>query len=460
MRLHSLFVISLAGFIALSTAAHAVADDEWSKTPEQRRAQWLEFKKANSHVPTPKKVWPEVIKDLVPADLKILSDEIIPSDTDPTKKLRRIKLHFKSLKFEGKAWEHPSVIFMPADNSINMTPERKGKVVIVASPGWLAMDSHIAMFGEPIATRTGYPTMVVTFAGIHTLKNRIEGVDIDCLTRQRLKTGKNYYNMNCQLAVSYTRAMDVFQKVLGLARVSAVIGGHSKCGRSATVAAAFDDRVASPIIMGNEGVFSLDKPQWHLSFHHAFFQDEVKVPVFYIGATDEGGYKRFNVNLLQERLKRPMTVEMIPNYRHHNYHDKQFTDFMMWVTHIFDGRPISKITDVSYERKNHRNYYRARIEGDAKVKMVLVWYVYTDNPQWTGNVWYDWLMLKQKNGYYETSVPGAKPDAYMIEVTDMAQGFKGYVTSLPQRISDAPILQPNCDTPAWMGYPHRDPEAD
>jgi hypothetical protein len=197
-----------------------------------------------------------------------------------------------------------------------------------------------------------------------------------------------------------------------------------------------------------------------LSFHHAFFQDEVKVPVFYIGATDEGGYKRFNVNLLQERLEQPMTVEMIPNYRHHNYHDKQFTDFMMWVAHIFDDRPISRVTDVSYERKHHRNYYRAKIEGDAKVKMVLVWYVYTDNPQWTGNVWYDWLMLKRENGYYETSVPGAKPDAYMIEVTDMAQGFKGYVTSLPQRISNVPILQPNGHTPPWMGYPHRDPKAD
>jgi hypothetical protein len=72
-----------------------------------------------------------------------------------------------------------------------------------------------------------------------------------------------------------------------------------------------DSRVASPIIMGNESIYRTDEIQWHLSFHHAFFQDQVNVPVFYIGATNEGGYDMFNINLLQERLKQPMTIEMI-----------------------------------------------------------------------------------------------------------------------------------------------------
>ena len=118
--------------------------------------------------------------------------------------------------------------------------------------------------------------------------------------------------MNCQLALIYIRAMDVMEKVLEVDRVQAVIGGHSKRGRSATVAAAMDSRVASPIIMGNEGIYRTDQIQWHLSFHHAFFQDQVNVPVFYIGATNEGGYNMFNINLMQERLKQPMTIEMIP----------------------------------------------------------------------------------------------------------------------------------------------------
>ena len=47
--------------------------------------------------------------------------------------------------------------------------------------------------------------------------------------------------------------------------------------------------------MGNEGIYATDQMQWHLSFHHAFFQDQVHVPVFYIGATNEGGYNMFNI---------------------------------------------------------------------------------------------------------------------------------------------------------------------
>ena len=48
-----------------------------------------------------------------------------------------------------------------------------------------------------------------------------------------------------------------------------------------------DSRVASAIIMGNEGIYRTDQIQWHLSFHHAFFQDQVNVPIFYVLVLDE-----------------------------------------------------------------------------------------------------------------------------------------------------------------------------
>lgn len=460
MKLHSLLTVSLLGFVLLPAPGRTVQADEFNKTSEQKQAEFAAFMETAKDIPKPKELWPLVKKDLVPADLKIISDEIVQSDTDPSKKLRKITANFNSLKFEGRTWEHPCVILTPADNSINMTPERKGKVVIVAAPGWMVFDAHVALYGEPIATRTGYPTMIMSSPGVHTDKPRIENIDIYSLSRMRKKTGKNYYDMNCQLAVSYIRAMDMMEEILGLDTVKAIIGGHSKCGRSATVAAAMDDRVASPIIMGNEGVFSMKKIPWHLSFHHAFFQEQVKVPVFYIGTTNEGGYKMFNVNLMQERLKRPMTVEMIPNYRHCNFDEKQYIDFMMWVAHIFDARPISKISDISFERRNNCNYYRAKIESKAKVQLVRVWYVYANNPQWSSLMWYDWFMRKTDGDYYETLIYGAKPDAFMIEVADKAMGYRGYVTSLPQKISDAPVVQRNSRRPPWAGYPDRFPKAD
>ena len=103
--------------------------------------------------------------------------------------------------------------------------------------------------------------------------------------------------------------------------------------------------------MGNEGVYRTDRIEWHLSFHHAFFQDQVNVPVFYLGASNEDGYRMFNVNILQERLQRPMTVEMIPNYCHSNFSEIQYMDFLMWVAHVFDGRPITRISEVAHRAR-------------------------------------------------------------------------------------------------------------
>jgi len=331
------------------------------------------------------------------------------------------------------------VIFTPYDNSINEKPERKGKVVIVGSPGGDYFKVHVEKYGDPITTRTGYPTMVLSNPGRYPDNSYIER-DMGILHKLRRETGENYYNMNCQLAVVYIQAMNAFQKFLKIDDLKAVVGGHSKRGRSATVAAAIDSRVASAIIMGNEGVHRTDMVQWHLSFHHAFFQEQVHVPVFYLGATNEDGYKMFNVNIMQERLKNPMTIEIIPNYCHSNFSEIQFMDFLMWVGHVFDGRPITKISEVSHRRDKNRTLFRAKIESKAKVQIVKAWYVYSDDKAWRDLMWYHLLM--RKNGdYYEASLQGNIPDAFMIEVGDTALGYPGYVSSLPIKLTNAKVVE-------------------
>ncbi len=430
----------------------------WVRAEEPPDTKPFDFGEASRNVLKPREIYPIVRRDMIPMDLKIILDEIVPSDTDPSRKLRKITAHFNSLKLEGRVWGHPCVILMPAEAGFNSSPERQGKVVIIGSPGGAMFPAHVEKYGEPIATRAGYPTMVLNSPGIHPDGSGIEGKNMDVLNRMRGKTGTNYYNMNCQLALIYIRAMDVLETVLDLDTVRAIIGGHSKRGRSATVAAAMDSRVASAIIMGNEGVHRTDQIQWHLSFHHAFFQDQVGVPILYIGATNEDGYKMFNINLMQERLKRPMTIEMIPNHRHYNFHEIQFIDFMMWVAHVFDGRPISRITEMHHEHRNGRNYYRAKIESKAKVQIVRTWFVYADNPEWRDLMWYEWIMHK-KGDYYETSVPGRKPDAFMIEVADTAMGFPGYVTSLPKKLTDAPVVERDPSRPGWLGPREAKPPA-
>ena len=48
---------------------------------------------------------------------------------------------------------------------------------------------------------------------------------------------------------------------------------------------------------------------------------------------------------------------------------------MMWVAHIFDDRPISKVVDMSHEYRDGRNYYRAKVESDpSEPRFILtVW---------------------------------------------------------------------------------------
>jgi hypothetical protein len=64
--------------------------------------------------------------------------------------------------------------------------------------------------------------------------------------------------------------------------------------------------------------------------------------------------------------------------------------------------------------------------------------------------------MAKQGEYYETSVPGAMPDAYLIEAADTAQGIPGYVTSLPQKLTDAPVAERNPHKAPWMGPPDKE----
>ena len=76
----------------------------------------------------------------------------------------------------------------------------------------------------------------------------------------------------------------------------------------------------------------------------------------------------------------------------------------------------------------------------AKIQVVKAWYVYTDDPAWRDLMWYH-LLMRKVGDHYEAVLPGKIPDAFMVEVGDIAQGFPGYVSSLPQKLTDAPLIE-------------------
>ncbi len=406
-------------------------------------------------VETCQELWQRCQKNLLPLNYTVQRDEIIPADSNPGIKLRRIEVKFYSQELNDKKWGHPCVIFLPADPKIIQAPNRKGKVVIVGQRSWDGLatgpwrDSFLGNYGEPIAALTGYPTMICPVPGEY---DNTEGQEISIgFLRELAQNTKDPIDHNYfRLAIPYIRALDIMADILNIQRseIRAVIGGHSKRATSAYTAAAIDpDRIAGVVYMGNESNWNgmLDGP-WR-AICPAYTKDWINAKVLYLGATNEDGYQMYGINQIQKMMGGAWTIEYIPNYRHASMSEKHFLDWRMWIAHVFENRPLTKISDLSYREVPERfqwggrsqeagTVFRASIESSNKIIQAKIWYVYNDDePYWRDLVWYPEFMIKRADGFYEGYVKGKLPDAWLVEVKDTAGGFPGYVSSLPQDIT-------------------------
>lgn len=392
-------------------------------------------------VSNPADLWQRLRKSLPPSDVRIVKDIIVDSYTDPEKKLRRLEFSFCSQEFEGGNWIHHCVLFVPADyKSYGEIPGRKGKVVIVAHSGGSEEEPFLLNYGDPIATLTGYPTLV--------FQNPGEGREGDFrifVEREMQKLTADPINHSYfRTAVPYLVALDIIADILKIRRdeISAIVGGHSKRATAAYNAAAMDpSRISGVVYMGNESVWGIT--EGYPSVCPARIQKWVKAEVLYIGASNEAyrpgkyEYHMYNINKIQEMMGGAWTIEYIPNYIHFAMSEKHFIDWRMWVGHVFEGRPVASISELSWRKIETGTRFRAKIGSDNKVVQVMLWHTYTGNvpPYWRDLFWHPGLMVRQDDGYYEGFVGGEIPDAWLVEVKDIGSGIPGYVTSLPQDIT-------------------------
>ncbi len=387
--------------------------------------------------------------------MRIEKDEIVQSESDPRVKLRRVEVKFYSQELEGKKWGHPCVVFMPADSRVYNTPQRRGKVVIVGQRSWDGLatgpwrEPFLGNYGEPIAALCGYPVMICPVPGEY---DETPGREISIgFLRDYVKKTKDPVNHNYfRLAIAYLRALDVMAEVVGVGRdeIRAVIGGHSKRATAAYTAAAVDpERIVGVVYMGNESTWrGVEALPWR-GIYPNYTKDWVKADVLYIGATNEDGYRMYNINEIQKMMGGAWTIEYVPNYRHGSMSEKHFLDWRMWVEHVFDGRPVTRISDLSYRKVGEgfewggRSFeggavFRVKIQSPNKIVQVKVWYVYNDDePYWRDLVWYPEFMIRRDGDYYEGYVKGKLPDAWLVEVKDIAFGAAGYVSSVPEDIT-------------------------
>ncbi|MBN1816205.1 MAG: DUF2961 domain-containing protein [Sedimentisphaerales bacterium] len=404
---------------------------------------------------TPQRLWQDFQSTLPDLELSIEKDEVVRSDSNPRITLRRVELKFYSQQLEGKKWGHPCVVFIPIHSIGDETPRQTGKIVIVGQRSWDGLSTgpwrnpFLGNYGEPIAALSGYPTMVCPVPGEYDDSPGKE-ISIAFLRQYGNKTEQTTSHNYFRLAIPYLRALDVMAQLLHIEkdRIRAVIGGHSKRATSALTAAAIDpDRIIGLVYMGNESTWDgmLESP-WR-AVCPACTKDWIKAKVLYLGATNEDGYRMYNINRMQQIMEGQWTIEYIPNYRHASMSEKHFLDWRMWIAHVFENRPISAISDLSYRevmedfawggRTGHAGtVFRARIPSPNKIIQVKVWYVYNDDePYWRDLVWYPEFMVRTEGDYYEGFVRGRLPDAWLVEVKDIAGGVAGYVSSLPQDIT-------------------------
>lgn len=400
--------------------ARAAAPDEG---PASVRALWERFRQA-----------------LPPVSFEVLDDRVVPSDSDPRRRLRRLEVRFTS-QVAGQ-WErrmdHTAVLFIPAEPEAEGGPRRRDRAVIVT--GACGDRSIQDNYGEPIASLTGYPTMVLPNPGEYDGHDG-ESCWVYFFRALLQDTGDPVNHQYFRFAVPYLRALDVLEKVLG-GPVRAVIGGHSKRAPAAFNAAAADpERVAGVVYMGMESTFSAYEGKAWEGISPARSQDLVACPVLYLGATNEDGYAMFNIARLQERLKKPWTLEVIPNYRHAANSEVQILDWRMWIAHVFDGRPVTRLGGFEARENAEGTVFRAAVETPNKVILAKVWYVYCDDvPYWRDLMWYPALMTL-RGEKYEAFVPGKLPDAWLVEVKDIASGCVGYVSSAPLDITGKPVAE-------------------
>lgn len=389
----------------------------------------------------PAELWQRCQKTLPGTKMSITSDKVVNSLTDPEQRLRRIEFTFASQVFEGKEWVHPCVLLIPADyNKRVKEPDRRGKVVIIANGGGNEAEPFLINYGDPVATLTGYPTLVFQNPGTGT-----EGEFRFYVEREMQKlTADPIDHSYFRTSVPYLRVMDIIADILKIDRseIRAIIGGHSKRATSAYIAAAVDSsRVSGVVYMGNESVWGIT--EGYPSVNPGRIKDQVKARVLYIGASNEyyrpGKYEyhMYNINKILETMDGKWTIEYIPNYIHFAMSEKHFMDWRMWVSHVFEGRPIPTISDFSFRKIENGTRFRVKVESESKVIQVMLWHTYTGNvpPYWRDLFWRPGLMVRQDDGYYEGYVGGEVPDAWIVEVKDIAYGVPGYVSGPPQDIT-------------------------
>jgi dienelactone hydrolase len=397
-----------------------------------------------ANLPSPAQMYEQAEKEfMVPFSYEITKDTIVSSDLDADVKLRRIEFSFVSQIIQGEKIWHRGIIFLPTDKKFTNDPKRRGKAVIIGC-GVMFQDTWTVNYAMPIVTRLGYPVMLLPIPG-EGENNPGRGLNCGPMIEHARKTRRAIHYYFFRIACMYARGVDLYAAVLEVEKsdMRVIVGGHSKGAAGAYLAAAaLPDNFAGVAYMGYETVTKPGRVSPFNAIRQRYTQKYVKCPVLYVGATNEDGYAMFNISKRQAFMKKPMTIAIVPNYKHDVWNEKQFIAWQMWTSHVFDNRPVTEINQLKHTETKKGTTFSANIDSPNKKLLVIAWYTYCDDePYWRDLMWYPCMMWPREGNRYETGIQGKMPDAWMVEVLDVSHGVRGYVTSLPMQLGNKEVKE-------------------
>lgn len=401
-------------------------------------------------------------------ELQIVSDDMIACEARPGKNLRKVVIDFKSQNWHGFEWRHRARIFIPPD-----CPDKSRVGIIGAKwqdfePGAVngilqeSGKKTFAEFAEGTALDLAMPIMTFSVPGEDI--NGLNESDLMGWAMQRmLETGDYTWYSYYPITKAYLRAITLFQEVLEVARIRAVLLGCSKRGASVCIATGVDpervagvmttcysggnalylaalkfaqlgpgiggpaeDRTGPGFLPASELLKILNNPVGLTAlglFDPYLWRDQIKSRYLVAIGTNDEFFGLGTEHGMQDDFMGDGAFLAIDNLNHTWVSEKHLAAWQMWLAYSFDQRTVPRL-EVKSALQDDVLQVQALVDSDFTLEAVTLYYAFNDSSDWRFAFWLPEPM-SPAGGSYSAQVD-LKPDhgtAFYVEAKDSAGGI-------------------------------------
>jgi hypothetical protein len=337
-------------------------------------------------------------RDASTLDETILSDKVLASQADPTRKIRWVRARFFSHDWKDGPWRGTVQVALPVAIAENrrgfaaMCPggtSKKGR-----EPGFDAKRDFV----ERTVLELGIPVAIIPSQGTHLGKTEIHEMS-DAMTKRFVETGDPGWLAAWPGAALRARALTVIGKLAGHPIRSAVHMGTSISAGQGWVWAACDERVKGVIGTGSIGPFRKVYPERPLRKRLDFlskapdpvkelfvkhrdpsvFAARITVPALVVVGSNDFATPPSVLPEFVAAFRQTPHLVSVPNFGHGCGTRRHHNSFRMWIDHTLFGRPLISVTMEKIAVTDGRLACTATVSGEPTVKAVSLIYAASSN---------------------------------------------------------------------------------